>query len=476
MKRYFYLLLLLGLALCLIFNTQAAAKSLYDDFSGDFIDGSKWRDREHVREVVGGQLVSKVGNNTTNDHVRNTTKFQDPSSINVIECDIIVVATNLDTGTNLSSFARIDGRFYNTLNSGTERGDIYAAVYIGDRGSGLEAWWAVGESLDDEGDSWDDIGTGTLIVPGLTYGNSYTTKIEYDEANGFTFTVAGVSDSFTGPARQAAEFHAYKGLRTGAYSDGGSGTGYASALFDNVSVNNAAYDNFSTAPLDQTKWLKVEEVREIEAGKLRLAVYSDGDKLSMRSYFAGINPYTEASYTEATVTVKSESWINTGAQGCTRIDGYFYNDTYGPGSYNGYEGNVWAQVYIDYYDDVTLEAKCYADRVMDADDTSWQELFDQSFVLPIIVDRPYTLSIHFTGTKLIFTCKDTVTGMKEFAEYQISTPANEPYNNYRGLTSRVYGNGYSGYMAVEFDDVYVDTEQSTGGGGGGGCFIATSAR
>jgi hypothetical protein len=152
MKRYFYLLLLLGLAFGLIFNSQAfAARSLYDDFSGDFIDGSKWRYREYVREVVGGQLISKVGNNTTDEHARNTTKFLNPSSITAIQCDITVVLANLDTGTDPMSFARADGRFYNTLNSGTERGDIWAAVYIGNRGSGLEAWWIVSESLDDEG-------------------------------------------------------------------------------------------------------------------------------------------------------------------------------------------------------------------------------------------------------------------------------------------------------------------------------------
>jgi hypothetical protein len=365
-----------------------------------------------------------------------------------------VVVVNLDAGTDNVSFSRVDGRFYNTLNLGTEKGDVWASVNIGDRGIGLEAWWQVFESLDDAGDTWEEKGTGTLTVPGLTEGNPYTTKIEYDGTNGFTFTVAGVSAPFTGPARQGAEFQSYKGLETGAY--GSSGKGYTSALFDNVYINNQAtvYDDFSTAPLDQTKWEHLEFVREIENGKLRLIANSDGDRETSRIEFVGINPYTEA-----TVTVKSESWINSAAKGRTRIDGFFYNDTYGPGSYNGYEGNVWAQVYIDYYDDGTLEAKCYAERVMDADNTSWQELFFQSFPMSIMVDRPYTLSIHFTGTKLIFTCKDTVTGGKVFTEYQITTPANEPYNNFRSLLSRVYGEGSSGYMAVEFDDVYVDIAQ-----------------
>jgi hypothetical protein len=351
------------------------------------------------------------------------------------------------------SFARVSGRFYNTLNSGTERGDIWTGLYIGDRGSGLEAWWEVHESLDDEGNSWEEKGSGTLVVPGLAYGNSYTAKIEYDGANGFTFSVVGVSDSFTGPVRQGAEFTAYKALETGAYSDGGSGTGYTSALFDNVYTNNqgTAYDTFDAAPLDQTKWQHLEFVREIEDGKLRLTAHSKQNTESTSLHFAGFQPYVEA-----TVTVKSDSWINSGAKGRTRIDGFFYNDTYQPSQYNGREGDVWAQVYIDYYDNGTIEAKCFAERVMDANNTQQQQLFFQVFTIPIIFDRPYTISLRFTGTKFIFTCTDTVTAVEESIEYQITTPAYEASTNSLRLLSRVYGYGSSGYMAVEFDDVYVD--------------------
>ena len=161
MKRYFYLCLMLGLAFGLIVNTQAfAASALYDDFSGTYIDGQKWNEREFVREVVGGQLVSKVRNSTTTATANNLTSFQNPSSINIIQCDITVVATNLDTGTNPFSVARIEGVFYNASNSGTQLGNIFAAIYIGDRGNGIEAWWVVSESQDDQGTIWNEIGTG----------------------------------------------------------------------------------------------------------------------------------------------------------------------------------------------------------------------------------------------------------------------------------------------------------------------------
>jgi hypothetical protein len=188
MKRYFYLFLLLGLAFVLIINTQAfAARALYDDFSGNLIDSSKWNEVDFVREVAGGNLVSKVANNTSTPNARNNTSFESPSTIDVIECDITIVEVNLDAGTDNRSFARISGRFYNTKNLVTEEGDVWAGLYIGNRGSGLEVWWEVNESLDAVGSTWQLRGSGTLTIQGgLDYGIAYTAKIDYDGASGFT--------------------------------------------------------------------------------------------------------------------------------------------------------------------------------------------------------------------------------------------------------------------------------------------------
>ena len=171
-------------------------------------------------------------------------------------------------------------------------------------------------------------GVATLAVPGLDYGNSYTALLEYDGDHGFTFTVGGVSASFTtGPEKLGDVVTQHKGFRTGAYTDGGTGDGYVSATIDNVFTNGTAYDDFSAAPLDQTKWQELESVREIESGKLRLTAHSNENRETTHISFAHIKQYMEA-----TVTIKNESWFNAGAYGRTRIDGNFYNDTYGPGS------------------------------------------------------------------------------------------------------------------------------------------------
>jgi hypothetical protein len=452
MKRYFCLCLLVGLAFGLIVNPQAfGAKTLYDDFSGNFIDSSKWNESEFVREVAGGNLVSKVANNTSTLTARNNTFFQNPSSINSIQCDINPVVVNLDDGTSNRSFARIGGRFYNTQNSGTHEGDIFAAVYIGNRGSGLEAWWGVYESQDENGSTWIEIGSNALAVPGLTLGNFYTVKIDYNGTNGFAFTVAGVGESFTGPARLSASFSSYKGLETGA--EGSSGNGYTSALFDNALVNNIAYDDFTNAPLNQDRWQSDEVIREIANNKLRLNKqgFNSTSQTNLRLVSDDI-PYLETK-----VRIESGSKLSPGASGIARIQGYYYNDSRGPGSgqdYNGFEGDVFAQVRLELDYNGDLKAVVWVDR-SNSNQTNFTTLFSQNFSTLIDFDTDYTLSIEFRKPMLIFKCND------ETLLYKITTPIYTAFGEHRALRSRVYLDpGASGYIKAQFDDVYVDTEQA----------------
>jgi len=451
MKRNLYRSMVLVLFSIFILGVPAFGDTgLYDDFSGPYIDGQKWIDRELVREVVDGKLVSKIGNHTSTLLARDNTAFQNPSSINVIQCDITVVETSLDTGTWSQSFARINGRFYNayTADPTTHKGDVWAGVCIGDRGSGLEAWWEINECLDDAGNSWDEIDSGTLLT-GLSYETAYTAKIEYDEPSQFTFTVGGAnSGAVAGPARQGDEYLPFKGLGTGAYSDGGSGTGYVSAQFDDVYINNEAtvYDDFS-APLDLAKWKHLEIVREISDGKLHLNVRADDSRAD-----ATLRPIDQdTAYLQTKVLVESASGVSPDTTAIVRIGGYYYNDTYGPGSYNGFEGDVWVDNRITLDEFHNLKARCLVSRV----DTPVESgpattLFYQEFTTPIAFDTEHTLSIEDTGSALIFRCNS------ETYQYTINTPRQDPsIGQYRQLKSRVYADSEEyGYIKAHFDDVY----------------------
>ena len=198
-------------------HTAFAEKMLYDDFSKPYIDVQKWGPREFVREVdqATGKLISKLGYNAS-DNNRNTTVFQDPASIHSIAALISVNETASDALYAANGFARLEGYFYNSEASGTPVGDIWVGLYIGDRGLGLEAWWKVKEVMNDYLSEWRDVGGGTLITPGvLSYGKEFDVELAYDGQNGFTFSVAGVKDTFAGPTRRGESSIQYKSMTTG---------------------------------------------------------------------------------------------------------------------------------------------------------------------------------------------------------------------------------------------------------------------
>ena len=439
------------------FNSSLfAAKELFDDFSEENINGEKWQYREHVREVASGKLVSKLGNNASTGSFRNNNSFQNPESINIIECQITIVTTKLVSENESSSFARIGGMFYNAQNSGGATGDIWAEVLIGNRGNGgLEAYWEVEEILDDNVTSSNQLDSGTLLTAGtLDYGTPYEVKLAYDGDKGFIFTVAGASTTFSGPDRKAAAGFLFKGLSTGIDSDGGSDIGYVSAFFDDVRINNeqALYDDFSNAPLDPARWKVLEYVREITDEKLRLNIQANGAQRS-----AEIVPQDQRTkYFEAKVLVEGGSKLSSGAGGAARVAGWYYNEKRGPESGIPYDGNkddVWVDIRLSLDSNNNLTANCFIWR-SDSPDGSGPGtfLFDQPFSNLIAFDTMHTLSIKQVGKKFTFRCNN------ETYEYMVTTNMFEPSDGqYRQLLTRVYADpGQSGYMMARFDDVFTD--------------------
>jgi hypothetical protein len=438
-----------------------AGKTLYDDFSVNYIDATKWMQRTYVREIVGGQYVSKLGNRSPGmsaevapDVFRNNLPFKNPDSINSIECEITIVETELDSALNPSSFARVAGYFYSINEAGGATGDIFAHIMIGDRGNGgLEAFWEVQEMLSDDTRTWQVIGSGTVIGPGtLGYNNAYNVKISYDGDRTFSFFVNGQSaPPFLGPARKRASVSSFKALSTGINATNGSNNGFVFAKFDNARINDetTVYDDFSTSPLDLSKWRDVEWVRKISNGFLHAYIQNVDQRNQVSTYLTK----TDAPFVEAKARIKSDSQLFNGANGIARIQGFFYNDTRGPGSgqpYNQYEGDVFAEVRLQYYSDGSLRARARVSRTDDADQTSSTDLLNEDFTPPSL-DTDYTISIRYTGSQLILKCND-----EEFT-HNISTATYKPYGEHRCLRTRInLDPGDSGYMKALFDDVYIE--------------------
>jgi hypothetical protein len=437
-----------------------SGKALFDNFSETYIDGNKWEQREYVIEVAGGKLVSKLGNRSPGMGAerypglfRNFLRFRNSNSINSIQCDITIIETKLDSALNARSFARIAGQFYNINDSGGQTGDIAFEIMIGDRGNnGIEAFWEASQIISDNGTDWTEVANGTLIGPGvLQYGMPYTVKLAYDGNQKFTFSVAQISDSYSGPKRKRAAVNDGKQLATCIDAIHGSNNGFVHAEFDNVQINEGSelYDDFSSSPIQMTKWIDTEFIRDITNGYLRSGIIGYGSTASNSTAMAE----GSARYFEAKAFIDGSSQFSPGAFGIARIQGYYYNDSRGPGSgqaYNRYEGDVFVQLQLRYNSDNSLSANAYVDRCNDSDEISYSNIFTHNFSVPILPNKYYVLAISFIGKKLILSCNG------ETAEYVITTPMYPAYGEHRLLRSRArLESGETGFLKVRFGDIYI---------------------
>jgi len=454
-------------------GTLGAEKILYDDFSTGYLDGEKWRQRNYVLEIVGGQLVSKIGNRSPGMSAevlpgifRNHLPFAPPTptapetldDIKIIECEITIVEAIRDNAPDSRSGAMIFGYFYNKNGTGSAIGDILALLAIGDRGNGgLEAYWVAVEALTDDAQTEGFLDGDTILGPGpLQYGTPYKLKISYDGDKRFDFSIfvgsTEYTDFFIGPDKNGIAITSLKSISTGIDATNGSNNGFVSAKIDNVHINDegTVYDDFSDPLIDLTNWRWDEWVREPSNGYLRANIIGNGSTEWVNTSLIE----KDAPYLEAKVYIDSSSQLSPGAVGVGRVQGYFYNESRGPGSgqaYNEYEGNVFVQLQLNYNSDGSLIAKAYADRSNNENQNDWTNLFSHDFSVPIALDTFYTLSIKFEGKKLIFNCAG------ESVEHNITTPTYPAYDEYRSIQTRLYlDSGETGYMKVRFDDIYIE--------------------
>jgi hypothetical protein len=277
-------------------------------------------------------------------------------------------------------------------------------------------------------------------------------KLSYNGNQTIEFSVNGQSVIFVGQENKKwGPQESFKALQVGINATNGSNSGFISAKFDNVYINNSQtiYDDFSGATIDFTKWSYPEWVREVSNGRLQSVLkYSDSNR-QVNTYFST----KDAPYLEAKVRIDSDTQLSEGASCIARLQGYFYNDSKGPGSgneYNIYEGDIFANVRLQYRSDGTLNAQAFVDRSNAADESSFSNLLSHTFATPISLDTDHILSINFEDQKLIFTCDG------ETRVYEITTPVYPPYGEHRLLRSRLYLDpGETGYLKTQFDDVYI---------------------
>jgi len=430
---------------------------LYDDFSAASINTDKWRNSTWVREVDDGKLTFRQSSpnlivfSSFPVDQSNLLYFSNPNSVNTIQADVTILENTITNSTQTR--ARVTGFWYNDGTPGEGMtGDIQGEIRLITDSTGLKGSWFVYRLTNPQGTTGNSIRGGNFSTP-VNIGSTYTLFVGYDSvAHKFTFRI-GTEEVTFGPSDLPPKVKdantPFKAIGTRVRDDNAISSGYISATFDNIYVNDTLYDDFSSPTIDPTKWGYgyYEFVREISGGKLRLKVRSSSGSNS--SNFNQLHVLDPSSMNVIQTNVTPVAYGNEeGRNIIARISGIYFNDGT-PGG--GYLGDVWAQLFIGGYNGEANPVAGWAVGTY-ADINANVGVLIQSgtFSKPISLGNSYTLLMGWTGAQFIFKIDE------EVAHYTPATSINPPHNPFRDLCTRVTSPaGKEAMMEALFDDVMV---------------------
>lgn len=464
-----------GIIAGLMLSPGAFAGEFTDDFSSGTLEAKNWSTPAYVRNITPGEKFwSKYSqSNIDGGYSRNRLRTHKDIGDGLYEVKALINVKDIAFANNSTSvFARIEGLFYDSA-----LGLVWTALYIGDQGTGMVAWWA-----------WDEgggsKGTGDIVGLTPTKNKEYYVKIFYDGDNTFTYTIAdkdGTTNLFSettdGPARAGPPTSKSARLSTGANFDvGGNGSAaYIEAEFDIAEVKwndgspRSFIDDFTGDALNSDNWRDdtAQAIVEEQGGPLVVTVAADGNARRHSAHVTLADTTQNCLYAEATWHGDSNIPDTTADRGRVRVLGHWYNDTYDGAGYNGVEGNVFAFVAIENEPGGgVLRAATWAGRVDDADFTTETELFwhrfntipveGSSYPMFIELDKANKqLKMHFNG---------------ETYTHDITTPVYDasPEDEYRAIQLRVQdqdsddGEDAEGFLRADFAKVFSGAKCPTG--------------
>lgn len=436
--------------------------ALYDDFSGTYIDKTKWIDRELVREIdtVNQKLVLKHTSpkpppGTSYPYIEfSGLTFTAPNTVTSIQADVAV--TEYSIVNQASMGLNLGGSFYNDNSGvpGSDRtGDIQAGVSLGGP-TGLYANWIVYRFTNASGTTYTTLGSGNFTTPNnspIIPNTTYMLYVAYDQgANKFTFRVGAEEYTFgpTGlPPWVRNPNIPGKGPRTRCLINDASSSGYISLTLDNVYKNGFLYDNFSSTNIDSSKWAIYESVREISKGKLRSKTRTGpgpGYNNHVYNRLEFLYP-SEINAIQAKVTPLDYHNIE-GRDVAARIGGRFYNDGSSGG---GLIGEVAAQVLIGGTGSNPV-AEWNVWGYNDPQGNSIKLIESGTFKTPITLGKTYTLFLGWDGSQITFKVN------KETAFYIPENIVNPPNLPWKEIGTRTLSpSGKESTIEALFDDVMV---------------------
>jgi len=453
MKKKLFLSLI-GLFVSFILSTYAFSLTLYDDFSGTYIDKDKWRQGEMVREIQNGKLILKQASPSpivitsypySFSHWLN---FLAPDSVNSIQADVTILESILTD--SAQTRARIGGAWYNNGTPGAGMtGDIWATVDVRTTPTGFLARWSVDKVTNPDGSASENLGYGNFTIS-IAIGVNYTLYIEYDSvAHCFIFRIGAEEITFGPvglPARAGNANIPINGLGTRIVTNNATSSAYISATFDNVYKNGILYDDFSSSIIDETKWTTYEFVREISEGKLQSLVRSSsGSTSTISNRLEFIDP-TLINVIQAKVTPLTYSNNQQVDTLSAYLGGYCYNDGT-PGG--GRIGDVLSAIGIG-GSGINPIAGWKVVKCTDSACQNQPEVASGTFTTPISLGNTHTLFLGWDGNRFIFKFDDEVA---HYTPVTSMIPPNLPRKEIATLIMNPAGK--EAIIEALFDDVMV---------------------
>jgi len=467
-------LILISFVISLIVLTafdSIASPFLYDDFSESYINTNRWKQAEFVREVdvSNHRLLSKLGtpnpitieaypHKNTNDLV-----FFDPQSIHAVQADVSILEKNI-TNSGLVR-AIVGGRWYHYYVSG-QGGYVWGEIAVNGDGAGLKATWSV-LKLDSYYSVVETLGTGDFATT-ITIGGNNTLYISYDEtANQFTFKIGAEEQTFGPsdlPVGDGIGIDAWKYLLIQVEVADSASSGYISAAFSNVYVNDLPYEDFSSSLLDPTKWWvssstinSDEFVREISGGSFRSKIRKPGSSAMVLSCLEFVNPSSVRSISTKVTPMQYQNGDNWASRVEAHITGHFYNE----GTSNiDYAGEVEAKIWIggNWNGGGAIPTAHWWVRKWTDSQGSFFTILDQgTFAIPTVLGNSYVLSIEFTGNQLTFKIAEVATSTSEEYTYVPATSVNPPNIQLKEIGTLISNNsGLDPTIEALFDDVMIE--------------------
>jgi hypothetical protein len=488
--RYSYTLLLLFLVLTILsVENVFAGKKLVENWDSTPALDATWGNvggNDHKTYIKSGELHQLI---------RPYCTAQDPELTCVMQARTRFLSSEYNTMTRFSGTLRLEntcdintnsefdfcaadfsGFFYNTNAAPSDAtGDVFFVARIGERGSGLEAWWEIWEAQDgnyDESNLFDE-GTFTPPLGGWQLGTDYILDVTYDGTKTFTGTFGGQTISgAVGPEKGDSAFWAEKRLRVRAWLlqpfTGDPDMSMVHAVFGDVSIDTGSgltlHDDFNSGALSASDWDNNRLLREVTVTdkKLKLSyktaptdiISSSGVSLKARLP----EEYSSTNYIQADILIEDGITAD-GTRSEAYVQGSFGNGKYStdPGNTDG-EISVSARVQKDNDPPYTYKLHCFTGMCDNSDCSSYIEYNWPDTFSHADPDTVYTASIRKNGTVLSCEIKETTTGVikisssLDLANHGI--PTIYPVNEYKQFRVRIRNN--PGEVVGYFDNVFVE--------------------